>query len=637
MAIQDKFNKSNVIYKITKDIDLNGGTLTIPAGCTLDFQGGTFNNGTIILSSGIYFKGTNTKFNGVFLKYNSNISNVKIEGIEFVGSKNTNAQSADELTAAIRYTSEVSIDVLLIRNCIIHGYNSGIMLKASNAIIEDNTFYDNGALETIVGAHDGEVDISFYAATSNIKNNIIIKNNKCLSNYVHRNIDAGELKAETNIIIDGNICISQSSLNVEDPVTLRKSTCIMVGYRGVQDFNTPVIICNNICKHSSWSGIYIRGTNPSDVDYKTKYIANIHNNYLENITQVENNTYFGAIAVVLKEGSIIEGNTIVKCTQGINLGFIHKDSHTSVIGNTILDCNWAIWNDSYSYNLNIQSNTIKKAVIGIIVNEVAASATDAASKQATILDNVIELSSGGNIGIRIYNYYGKNLKVDGNTIYCVKGTGIGIQIAQLSTSTELYPYVVSNNNLNNLNVGIQIEPTTFLRNEGRYVDFNRFFNCTTGIVFNTNLSGSLFVVEGNSFQSCDNIFNNQKGISALFEGKHKTNDTFIIYDNYEGVDYNNSTYGYLVDPPVCFRKKKFLEGDEVVSFKGYFSKAICQTSAPDASSDSYSKWKVEGGAMTTQVSNFCAVTGQIVYDSTLKKGKLWNGTAWVNLDGTALA
>lgn len=51
MAIQDKFNKSNVIYKITKDIDLEGGTLTIPVGCTLDFQGGSFVNGTIILNN----------------------------------------------------------------------------------------------------------------------------------------------------------------------------------------------------------------------------------------------------------------------------------------------------------------------------------------------------------------------------------------------------------------------------------------------------------------------------------------------------------------------------------------------------------------------------------------------------------
>lgn len=56
MAIQDKFNKPNVIYKITKDIDLEGGTLTIPVGCTLDFQGGSFRNG--------YIKSNNTIIKG---------------------------------------------------------------------------------------------------------------------------------------------------------------------------------------------------------------------------------------------------------------------------------------------------------------------------------------------------------------------------------------------------------------------------------------------------------------------------------------------------------------------------------------------------------------------------------------------
>lgn len=49
--MQYKFSKPNVIYKITKDIDLEGETLTIPAGCTLDFQGGSFTNGTIILNN----------------------------------------------------------------------------------------------------------------------------------------------------------------------------------------------------------------------------------------------------------------------------------------------------------------------------------------------------------------------------------------------------------------------------------------------------------------------------------------------------------------------------------------------------------------------------------------------------------
>lgn len=47
--IQGKFNKSNVIYRINNDIDLGGETLTIPANCTLDFQGGgSIINGTII-------------------------------------------------------------------------------------------------------------------------------------------------------------------------------------------------------------------------------------------------------------------------------------------------------------------------------------------------------------------------------------------------------------------------------------------------------------------------------------------------------------------------------------------------------------------------------------------------------------
>lgn len=45
--IQDSFVEENVIYKITKDLDLNRETLNIPSGCTLDFQGGSFSNGSI--------------------------------------------------------------------------------------------------------------------------------------------------------------------------------------------------------------------------------------------------------------------------------------------------------------------------------------------------------------------------------------------------------------------------------------------------------------------------------------------------------------------------------------------------------------------------------------------------------------
>lgn len=46
-AIKSKFGRTNMIYKITKDINLGHGVLTIPEGCTLDFQGGRFSNGIL--------------------------------------------------------------------------------------------------------------------------------------------------------------------------------------------------------------------------------------------------------------------------------------------------------------------------------------------------------------------------------------------------------------------------------------------------------------------------------------------------------------------------------------------------------------------------------------------------------------
>lgn len=48
LITQDIINEPNTTYIINYDFDLNGGTINIPTGCTLDFQGGSFSNGTII-------------------------------------------------------------------------------------------------------------------------------------------------------------------------------------------------------------------------------------------------------------------------------------------------------------------------------------------------------------------------------------------------------------------------------------------------------------------------------------------------------------------------------------------------------------------------------------------------------------
>lgn len=52
---QDMINNSNTIYHIQYDYNLNGQTITIPEGCTIDFQGGSFNNGTLVLNNTIIY------------------------------------------------------------------------------------------------------------------------------------------------------------------------------------------------------------------------------------------------------------------------------------------------------------------------------------------------------------------------------------------------------------------------------------------------------------------------------------------------------------------------------------------------------------------------------------------------------
>lgn len=45
---QAMMSEANTIYKIQYDYDLNGQTITIPEGCTLEFDGGSLANGTIV-------------------------------------------------------------------------------------------------------------------------------------------------------------------------------------------------------------------------------------------------------------------------------------------------------------------------------------------------------------------------------------------------------------------------------------------------------------------------------------------------------------------------------------------------------------------------------------------------------------
>lgn len=189
MSIQDKFNRANVIYKITKDIDLGGETLTIPEGCTLDFQGGSFSNGTIV--------GSNTNIQAGLVKIFNKIKNNggficnAVYPQWFGAVANGINYCADEIQEAIDFAINGNIvsnpwDIAQVK-----GHSLKVILPAGSYIINKSIYLTNYShiegedrgVTKIVNALLDEGEAIFYCGTydsqSNIKtsiNNASIRN-----------------------------------------------------------------------------------------------------------------------------------------------------------------------------------------------------------------------------------------------------------------------------------------------------------------------------------------------------------------------------------------------------------------------------------------------------------------------------
>lgn len=84
---QEMINEANTVYEIRYDFDLNNETIAIQEGCTLKFEGGSLNNGTIIGNNTyvlLYSNCINVSSNGNF----KNINNIVFSNVEELVSAN---------------------------------------------------------------------------------------------------------------------------------------------------------------------------------------------------------------------------------------------------------------------------------------------------------------------------------------------------------------------------------------------------------------------------------------------------------------------------------------------------------------------------------------------------------------------
>lgn len=143
-TLNNIFSYSNVVYKIVGDIDLAEGTLTIATGSTLDFQGGSFNNGTIV--------GSNTKINAglqkifntdIIISGNWNVDRIYPEWFGIIGISAEQDTSCIQkcldtcVTTSIKEVNlqsrnyQINTVLTVATNCKISGVNSQVWDKGS--------------------------------------------------------------------------------------------------------------------------------------------------------------------------------------------------------------------------------------------------------------------------------------------------------------------------------------------------------------------------------------------------------------------------------------------------------------------------------------------------------------------------
>lgn len=633
---QDMISKPNTIYIIQYDYDLQGAEIAIPECCVLDFQGGSLNNGVLSITSGFKLKGNEGTCKAIQIIHNKDVENIVIENCDFDGTKTSNG----EATFFFKTQNYKIAHNISIRRCQIHGYNSGIKINGNSVSICENVFYDNG--HELYSDRIVQNDIEFQGQYGNEVNyiNNMIKGNKCLSRYVDRHIDAGENFFFGNIIIDGNICMACDDNGKEEiPSDGVTRHCIQVGYTGKSEKEKQAIIVNNICKGSSWSGIYVRGYNDGeDFSNVTKYVIILANNIIDNIYRSSINHLVAGIAIECKESSIISHNIISRvgdlisdspATYGINLGFIFSKGHTFVHGNSIKQCIVGIANDTYAKKVDVCDNRITNCSVGIDVTEGtrAVVSEGVKSELGNIKNNVIQECA---TGIKTRNTYFGLLNIAENTIIGLNKEGIGIDVMQ--RSDYQHPLHITNNAISNVNIGVCRRASSFDRNAdiSNYIDFNKFSDCAVAIEVGVNSALQLFVVEGNLYNNCDAKFNTQSWAKCLYDGVCNSG-IYVFYDDESVGDYSNSVYGYITNSPVCFLKKKFKKGDVVISRSGFrFNQAICLNDYPEIS-DNGSKWSMSAARLKTKEAGICSINGQIIYDTSDDTVKYYKGSSWLPL------
>lgn len=698
-AIQNRFNKPNTIYKVTKDITLSGGTLTIPAGCTLDFQGGSFTNGTIICNNTyLSFSGKSSIFNNITIEGSIN-SDLFLSLWKVVPKQNIAPIVENGLYALTRNKHRFVIDI----DCYISSYasvpsnsdlyiNKDVTITSSRSggftVMNRNTsvYKYNGASNVTI---HGEGIFDFNSRTYNSPTNSAIQLYHC-----------------SDVTIEGLTFKDPASYHVIEigsSTNVNIRNCKFYGFRPIATSALPESSIKGEC-------IQIEHSKAGNAGIEVPYFDNVECRDIN----ISNNLFDG-----LYEYDE-EGNKIYDTYMWRPIG-CHEDHTGGDVGNT------------YHEGL-VVSNNIFNSVKQVCI-------TPRYINNCEIINNIANdlygiFVSGLPVGKNFYNvsFDFNNAKIVGNVIKFNKDMTSNTLVSSIWTigrnnwgaidlmgctgttifGNEIYnapnSCIILNCCPNTLIEGNKFcEWNTIDKNKGA-ASSNRAAvdimddtpeegnNQVKEVTTNVSMSGNLFFdtwesfsirpftrdkadIE-NSWNIIDNVFNiknpawkfippttvNALDLSSF--GSALVNGHPVWNVGFKGKSFTDNNSGRNI----YFNGTTWLNEDGTLLGKvGYVAKDIDFTDAgkiykivedinlgsssltiPANSTLDFQGGTIKGGTVTLNntmilplgcnIKNYITSTitgsyrkGQILFDDSINKCKLWNGTAWVNLDGTALA
>jgi parallel beta-helix repeat protein len=270
-------------------------------------------------------------------------------------------------------------------------------------------------------------------------------------------------------------------------------------------------------------------------------------------------------------GISIVGNVMDTCTQGIVFEFEGIDSsydfhNNTITGNTIYDCNWAMWFDTSHEDTDIRDNTITGNTIYNCEYDAITFYNDNGTGDIygnTITGNTIHDYTGTGIYLENdgnNNYTGaiRSNNISANTVYNTSGDGeggggFGIRLVNNQYySTDISDNIISGNEVYNCS-----EYGIYLNNwlstgqiSGNSISGNTVYDCDTGIELREDGSdGEIYqnIIAGNNIHNCQDCLGLYSMDAASIHGNTIEGNTvhdFIPYGIYLRTDgghvYGNS-------------------------------------------------------------------------------------------------